>query len=1021
LKKKLHPDSQPTPQEAEISPLMILRRRYASANSRLKLRQNSDGKSRRSVLVRRLIVESLCQRRVLATITGTVFEDIDGSMHRNNAEPGLISRIVYIDSNSNTQLDLNEQIAITDSSGQFEFTNLLDGQYKIAVYNGTDSQIQTVPVRSSNLLVVDELTSTVELLQQDGSLVLTNSSILSVDLTSGNTLATLLPTELSDAAVIPGGRVLATLAGNSLAVGALLVDPIGQTQSSIDLTGGQAAAEGFSTIAIDNAGFGLLLESSNSGLVPIRHINASDPENILVTVTSTQVDQNTEIHQSPAGTRTLLALPTVDGYEVSLWSNATGTLITSSPISIESTVSVAAFDDDAGLLAMRTDTGSLKFYDVDANFSPLYEIDQPNGPIFIDAARDRVFALSVVDSLLSVFDSETGSLTTQVELDVAAIGDKLQVAVGEEADTLVTLGATGFVRSKLNQPDSYTATITDNTNFDSVRIGMKLVGTNTAPQYTEVPSFTTPEDVTLVEPAPAAKNGSQDTDGDQYIVIRRGQAANGTADINFAGRLTYAPDLDFNGSDSVTVWLHDGRDHSPETDLPIDVTAVADSPTGIQLTLNPVPENLPVNQPFGIIDVIDVDGINHLIMIDDPRFRIIGNQIVLIGGPLNFELEPQIQRTISATDNETNETVSVNVTITVEDVNEPITGITPTSASVPENRPGEFIAELEVVDEDLEQFYFFTTDDDRFIVDNFDLRLADGVALNYEAGQTITFNVTATEFNGEFSLTQEFTINVVDVPEQPTGITITGSSVRELVPGDVVGDVLLDNSQPHERFELTTDHPDFEIVGNVLKLVDSAILQLNSESQISLTIFATDSQGQFLTIDEDFVIDVLANDYPSHNIDNPFDVDHSGVVEPTDALDIVNYLRVHGPGPVGPGNSLAMCYDVNGDGVITALDALLVINHLRRRTGRTSGGEGGTPSQSQDSSRRSIALDQPLSKFVAPASDDVSTAPLPTNVSKIVSTAPNESKTADPIELPKADKIDEAFAQDSEDEDWRLA
>jgi hypothetical protein len=1012
------------------------------------------------MLVRRLLVESLCPRQVLASLSGTVFEDVDGSMHQNDAESGLISRIVYIDENANTQLDLNERIALTNASGRFEFTNLSNGQFNVAIYNGTDSQTQTVPVRSNNTLVVDELTDVVELLRPDGSLVRTESSVLSIDFATGDVLPTLLPNGLTGAAVLANGQVIATMAGTALVSSALLVDPINQTQSAIDLTGGQSTAEGFSTIAINDAGFGLLLESADSGLVSIRRINASDPNNINVTVTSTQVDVNTEVYQSPTGTRTLLALPTVDGYAVSLWSSATGTLITPSPVSIQSTVAVTAFDDVAGLLAMRTDTGTLKFYDVDSNFSPLYEINPPginqNGsPVFIDAARDRVLALSIADSILSVFDSQTGLKTTSVELDLASIGTKTQLAVGAIADTVVTLGAAGLVRSKLDQPASFAATITGNVDFDSVRIGIKLVGANTAPVYTNVPSFTTPEDVTLMIPAPAAKNASQDADGDQYIVIRRGQATHGSAAINFAGRFTYDPDLNFNGQDSVPVWLHDGRDHSPDTNLPINVTPVADSPTGIQVTINPIPENLPINQPFGVIDIIDVDGINHVITIDDPRFGMIGNQIVLIGGILDFELEPLIPLTISARDNETGETISLNTTITVNDVNEPITGITPTSASVPENRAGEFVAELEVVDQDLEQFYFFTTDDDRFIIDNFDLRLADGVSLNYEAGQTITLNVTATEFDGEFSFTQSFTINVVDVPEQPTGITLTGSSVRELVPGDEVGNVLLDNSVPHQRFELTTDDARFEIDGNVLKLLDSTILQRDGGSQISITITATDSLGQFAAIDQPFLINVLANEYPSHNIDNPFDVDHSGQVEPTDALRIVNYLRVHGPGPVGPSTTLAMCYDVNGDGVITALDALLVINHLRRRTTRAASGEGVPPNRSASPSDRPIALDQtpvqrsiaseqPISKLLAADPSTLSAVSIPTNASKFTSppakpfeskpiqSKPVQSKRSEIVgplapppsqadKIDKIDKIDETFAQDSGEEDWRLA
>ena len=96
------------------------------------------------------------------------------------------------------------------------------------------------------------------------------------------------------------------------------------------------------------------------------------------------------------------------------------------------------------------------------------------------------------------------------------------------------------------------------------------------------------------------------------------------------------------------------------------------------------------------------------------------------------------------------------------------------------------------------------------------------------------------------------------------------------------------------------------------------------------------------------MIEVLENETPFHNDDNPYDVDGNGTVTPLDALAIINYLNIYGPGPVGPGDP-GYGYDVNGDGQVTALDALLVINILNTiQNGGTVGGSNHSPAPGQD-------------------------------------------------------------------------
>ncbi len=68
------------------------------------------------------------------------------------------------------------------------------------------------------------------------------------------------------------------------------------------------------------------------------------------------------------------------------------------------------------------------------------------------------------------------------------------------------------------------------------------------------------------------------------------------------------------------------------------------------------------------------------------------------------------------------------------------------------------------------------------------------------------------------------------------------------------------------------------------------------------------------------------------NATNRLDVNMSGMVEPLDALIVINYINEHGTGTLEskPINYSGPLMDVNGDGSMSPLDALIVINSLNR-------------------------------------------------------------------------------------------
>ncbi|MEO1324698.1 MAG: hypothetical protein AAFV59_17025, partial [Pseudomonadota bacterium] len=84
-----------------------------------------------------------------------------------------------------------------------------------------------------------------------------------------------------------------------------------------------------------------------------------------------------------------------------------------------------------------------------------------------------------------------------------------------------------------------------------------------------------------------------------------------------------------------------------------------------------------------------------------------------------------------------------------------------------ENDAGASIGTVSVIDQDAGDAISYSVSDDRFIVEGGELRLADGVSLDYEAEQSIDVTVTATDASG-LSTSETVTVDVLDIEDNPT-------------------------------------------------------------------------------------------------------------------------------------------------------------------------------------------------------------------------------------------------------------
>ncbi len=95
--------------------------------------------------------------------------------------------------------------------------------------------------------------------------------------------------------------------------------------------------------------------------------------------------------------------------------------------------------------------------------------------------------------------------------------------------------------------------------------------------------YTTNEDTALTVLSPGVLGNDTDSDGDPLTAIKVSDPANGTLVLNPNGSFTYAPNDNWNGTDSFTYKANDGKDSGNTTTVTITVEPIDDPPV-----LNPI-------------------------------------------------------------------------------------------------------------------------------------------------------------------------------------------------------------------------------------------------------------------------------------------------------------------------------------------------------------------------------------------------------------------------------------------------
>lgn len=951
---------------------------------------------------RRLLIECLGQRRVLAVITGTVFEDADVSLRAEPGEQRLESRLAFIDTNENGVLDSGEPTAFSDSDGRFEFQGLGAGVYPVHLFDGAATPGQTFPTGPSEIpwIAPSDIAGVsgdaIELKRSGDALYVLTENTLVVSEFSGTSSTPLeLDFKATELVAADIGRLIQSPASNNRSDGSSDDVPI----ESVSLvagtaSGGQGSQSGRNGLwlvpgkdqvsreliqgaevtgaAIGPDGKGVLLSPQGNA----NHLHSlsfyattgngqgSSVESIVSATTATvpldaqvlagESNVDGQPASSSLSSRTVVAWPndlsttqssSEGALAISLWSNAGSDWISQTPTFVLGASELVSFDDEAGLLAIRYQHGGIGVLDVDAGFLQLHDFPDLNGTVALIPGADALAAVNTtpVGAMFTLRDLRSGNLLMSEPLELDNIESPLSIVAGETLQSAFVLGSAGISKIDLGKPAAHKVVLDSEDANVHIQFGVKDAGGNQPPTVASLYDTSGDED-SEIKISPADLNTLvSDPDQDKLATFVVREPANGTAVVGDEGQLSYQPNPNFNGVDSFAVKFHDGQALSETLQVSVAVAAVPDLPSGVNFVGEPIPEHTVPEYSVGSIDIVDVDsGDDYDLDVSDSRFEIRDGELVFVSGSLDFEFEPNIVLTISGIDLDARGYFDHEITVLVEDENDPILELYADDGQIRENEGGQGVTfvSAEHYDDFGPAELTYTVDDDRFEVIDQQVVLKSDQMVDYESEPEIILTVTADDGAGS-TLSTEVKVVVLDMPEEIGEITLSDQTVPEWEPGAEVGEVQVDGGTVGTNWDLTVNDGAFEIVDSTLKLVDGTWLERNVAEQVQIEITASDTTGAFDPVSAVFVIEVLGNGTPFHNDDDPYDVDGNGAVTPLDALAIINYLNVYGPGPVGPGDP-GFGYDVNGDGEVTALDALLVINYLNTMQNGGTVGNGGT-------------------------------------------------------------------------------
>ncbi|MEO1251982.1 MAG: cadherin domain-containing protein [Pseudomonadota bacterium] len=314
-----------------------------------------------------------------------------------------------------------------------------------------------------------------------------------------------------------------------------------------------------------------------------------------------------------------------------------------------------------------------------------------------------------------------------------------------------------------------------------------------------------------------------------------------------------ALDHETQGVYEIEIQVEDSAGNLYTETFTIDVGDVNETPNDVSLSNASVNEN-EAGAVVGALSAFDPDDGDALTYtVSDDRFEVVGDELRLKEGvSFDHEETDALEITVTASDSgglESAETFTINVA----NVNEAPSDVSLSNASVNENDAGAVVGTLSAFDPDDGDALTYAVSDDRFEVVGDELRLKEGVSFDHEEVDALEVTVTAID-SGGLESAETFTINVADVNEAPSDVSLSNASVNENDAGAVVGALSAFDPDEDDALTYTVSDDRFEVVGDELRLKEGVSFDHEEVDALEVTVTATDSGG--LESAETFTINI---------------------------------------------------------------------------------------------------------------------------------------------------------------------
>jgi hypothetical protein len=887
--------------------------------------RNRDQKTRvRCSQTRRLQLDFLEDRRLLAGIELLVFEDVNQS-RTANSENGIAGQVAFIDLNRDARHSFGEPLAITNTDGIASFSGIDPGVYSIRLLGSNKSIEQTTPIRpglfSSQLDVpisqfVGWSNNGDLLWGVDGNKVVGIDSITGVQIESvelDGVVREIATRETADGRIV-GFALIDGEAGPAVA---LLETGLGGVFAA------SSPLDGADLSSLTNIGSRFVAWNSVD-----REIVELESDGNGVTQASLGLPTHGRfIGLRPVAESRIAVLEMVaDHQRLSIYDLKESGVVPVAHRFLTNTVIDWAASSDGDLIYIDQGAG-IEVYEIGFGIRNVADLPDTRWPLLEDAARGILYTGSRGNiSAIDAWDTQNWKKTssTLIEFEVATVG----LFLSHDASELHAIDQNQLMSRELLTAGAIEAEI--GTAQRMVSIGIRTVGQNSAPQIEFGTNLTLDEDTIAALGANLLQSMATDSDHDAIYWVVVSQPSKGTLEWSSELGGIYHPAANENGSDSLWIAAFDGASWSAPIQIPVFIALINDEPTDLRLATNSLDENVGPNHFVTMVSVVDPDQEDQYdITVSDTRFRVIENKLILIEGVIDFEVEPFIPILITAVNRSFPEDrLSKMVTLNVADRNDPPRGILVDDLSIADMQAG-IVVNLRVDDQDSIHDYDWSVDDSRFDIRDGKLMLKEGYELDDENESFVYISLRATDRNSGWTVEQTLSVSVMDQNDAPAGIlAAAGYDVPENMPGVVAGFVFVDDADYGEEYVISVSDSRFEVVDNTLKLTDGTSLTWEEPGYIDVTLTAVSLRNGSV-LSKVTRIHIVKDPTPYHNDQDPGDVDGDGMITPIDALIIVNHINNHGPGVIKPeGEGPLPSLDVDGDGMVTPIDILIIINIL---------------------------------------------------------------------------------------------